>query len=231
MIQLTAEEVRVAGALIEKSQATPEYYPMTVNALISACNQKSSRDPVVSYSDDTVEYVLESLRDKGLSAMVSGTGRVVRHTHRFGNTGLGLTPAQCAALSLVMLRGPQTASEIRTKTERQFRFPSLEFTQEVIAGLTGGEDPFLEEAPRRPGQKEARFRHRFHPHADEAPLQVAVVATPSILDEVTALRGRIERIERFLHELGFAAPSDAGGDAGMDATPPPADDAGGEEEM
>jgi uncharacterized protein YceH (UPF0502 family) len=191
---LTSEEIRVLGALIEKSQATPEYYPMTLNGLIAACNQKSSREPVVSYTEDTVDYTLEKLREKGLAATVSGTGRVVRHQHRIGNTGLGLTPAQAAVMSVLMLRGPQTASEIRIRTERQFRFPSLDFAQEVITGLMTDERPYVEEAPRRPGQKEIRYRHRFAVWPEESEQASEALPALSISDDIRALNERVEAL-------------------------------------
>src|SRR5574341_863313 len=112
-MQLSAEEARVLGCLIEKSQATPEYYPMTLNALVAACNQKTSRDPVVEYSSEEVEDAIARLKDKGLCAAISGAGRVIKYTHRGGENGLGLTSAQLAALSILLLRGPQTVGEIK----------------------------------------------------------------------------------------------------------------------
>jgi len=164
--QLTFEEARVFGCLIEKSQATPEYYPMTLNALVNACNQKSSREPVVAFDEDIVDEALNQLREKGLVAFASGVGRVVKYIHRAGHNGLGLTPAQAAVLSIIILRGPQTAGEIKARTGRQFNFPSLESVQEAITCMMTTEKPFLEEAPKRLGQKEIRFRHRFFPFTE-----------------------------------------------------------------
>jgi uncharacterized protein YceH (UPF0502 family) len=202
--QLTFEELRVLGALIEKSQATPEYYPLTLNALTQACNQRSSRDPVVDFEAGLVEDVLEHLRDRGLVAFSSGTGRVVKFYHRIGQNGLGLTPAQAAVLSIIMLRGPQTASEIRARSGRQFHFTSQELAQETIAGLMTEEKPFLEEAPRRVGQKETRYRHRLAEWKDddaaaEAPSVPARAA--SVSDGIRELAGRIERLAERIDEL------------------------------
>ncbi|MCB2204790.1 YceH family protein [bacterium] len=172
---LTPEEVRVLGCLIEKSQATPEYYPMTLNALVTACNQKTSREPVVAYDEITVEDALTDLRSKGLVAFASGTGRSLKYMHRAGQNGLGLSPAQATVMSIIMLRGPQTAAEVKAKSGRQFNFPSSEAVQHSINSLIEKETPFLEEAPRMVGQKEVRYRHLFYTYeegeegADEAP--------------------------------------------------------------
>ena len=193
--QLSPEEVRVLGSMVEKSQATPEYYPMTLNSITAACNQKSSRDPVMQFDEDLIEDLLTMLREKGLVAFASGTGRVMKYLHRVGQNGLGLTPAQAAALSIIMLRGPQTAAEIKAKSGRQFTYPSNEFVQEIIASLMKDERPYLEEAPRRKGQKEVRYRHRFHPWpeiADDAPEQSSAA---SLLGSAQLLQGRVERLE------------------------------------
>lgn len=207
-IQLTSEEIRVFGALIEKSQATPEYYPLTLNALTNACNQKSGRDPVVEFASGLVEDILEHLRDRGLVAFSSGTGRVVKYAHRAGQNGLGLTPAQAAALSIILLRGPQTVAEIRTRSGRQFHFISMELAQDTVASLMTEEKPYLEEAPRRSGQKESRYRHRFMAWGEEAAIDAAPVKVASISDGVRELHAlieqlseRIEQIERRLTSL------------------------------
>lgn len=192
--QLTEEEVRVLGAMVEKSQATPAYYPMTINAIMNACNQKSSRDPVVDYSEDTVDYALEKLRDKGLAATHSGTGRVLKHGHRIGRDGLGCTPAQAAALSILMLRGPQTVGEIKSRAGRQFNFPSTEFVQEIIESMMTEEKNYVAEAPRRPGQKEVRYRHTFSPYVESEDSYTPSGATSSmsIGSEIEELRTEME---------------------------------------
>lgn len=200
---LTFEEARVFGCLIEKSQATPEYYPMTINAIVNACNQKSSREPVVEFDEDTVDYALEKLRDKGLAAVVSGTGRVVKHMHRVGNNGLGMTPAQACALSIILLRGPQTVGEVKTRAGRQFTYPSLEFVQETIASMMAEGKRVLEEAPRRSGQKEVRYRHLFFhwPAMEEAEAFIVASApaapqTASIRADFDDLRATIAALEQ-----------------------------------
>ncbi|MDT8322716.1 MAG: YceH family protein [Bacteroidota bacterium] len=196
---LTPEEVRVLGCLIEKSQATPEYYPMTLNALMAACNQKTSREPVVSYDEVTVEDALTDLRGKGLVAFASGSGRALKYMHRAGQNGLGLSPAQATVMSLIMLRGPQTAGEIKARAGRQFNFPSVEAVQHSIDSLMGKEHPYLEEAPRMVGQKEVRYRHQFYTYeegetgADEVP-----ESHRSLRKEIEGLKDTIRHMQKDL---------------------------------
>ncbi|MDZ7265969.1 MAG: DUF480 domain-containing protein [candidate division KSB1 bacterium] len=159
MPTLSPEELRVLGCLIEKSQATPEYYPMTLNALVAACNQKTSRDPVVEYQAGEVEEALSGLREKGWCAFVHGEGRVVKYAHRAGASGMGLSNAQMAALSLLLLRGPQTAGEIKSRALRQHEFKTLEEVAETLASLQNREPPLVAAVARQPGQKEERYRH------------------------------------------------------------------------
>ena len=199
---LTQEEIRVLGALIEKSQATPEYYPMTLNALTNACNQKSSRDPVVEYDEDIVEDALTELRGKGLVAFASGTGRTLKYMHRAGQNGLGLSPAQAAAMSILMLRGPQTTGEIRARAGRQFTFSSMEAAQQTMDSLLNRDNPYIEEAPRALGQKETRYRHRFFIYDDSA----AEGETPteggvSLRSEVAELRETLKQFQKEMNNL------------------------------
>ncbi|MDX9758722.1 MAG: YceH family protein [Bacteroidota bacterium] len=199
---LTPEEVRVLGALIEKSQATPEYYPMTLNALTNACNQKNSRDPIVEYDEDTVEDALTLLRGKGLVAFASGTGRVLKYMHRAGQNGLGLSPAQATAMSILMLRGPQTTGEIRARAGRQFNFPGMEAAQQTIDSLLQREVPYIEESPRVAGQKETRYRHLFHEYDDAAQDPGQPVDTGgSLRSELTELRETLRQFQKEMNSL------------------------------
>ncbi len=128
-------EVRVLGALLEKEVTTPEYYPLTVNALVNACNQKSSRDPVVNYDEDTVVAALDSLREKHLAMKISGAGhRVEKYGHRLGET-LNLGRREMAVLCVLMLRGPQTVGELRGRTERIHDFVDLDEVEHVLESL------------------------------------------------------------------------------------------------
>lgn len=201
---LTAEEARVLGCLIEKSQATPEYYPLTLNALVLACNQKTSREPVVEYTETTVEEALAELRAKGLAATVTGGGRVIRHAHRAGENGLMLTAAEAALLSVALLRGPQTIGELRSRSARQHEFASLEDVEAVMATLQSR--GLLEEVPRAPGQKESRFRHRFFRSdvdtAADAPGAESMRA-PTIREDIEALRHELEELRRTVTAQGL----------------------------
>jgi hypothetical protein len=128
-------EVRVLGALLEKESTTPEYYPLTLNALVNACNQKSSREPVVSYDEDTVLQALSLLRNKGLAVKISGTGhRVEKYAHSLGEK-LNLGRRESALLQLLMLRGPQTVGELRGRSERMYEFTELEEVESCLESL------------------------------------------------------------------------------------------------
>jgi len=152
--QLDAPELRVLGALLEKEKTTPEYYPMSLNALVNACNQKSNREPVVNYDEETVDIALEGLRHKGLSARISGAGRVVKFEHRFTER-CNLGRREEAVLCVLMLRGPQTVGELRGRTERLYTFDDLESVENTLQRLA--EIGFVKKLPRQAGYKEQRW--------------------------------------------------------------------------
>src|SRR5580693_358935 len=140
---LCPEEVRVLGALLEKDIATPEYYPLTVNSLQNACNQKSSREPVVHYDEDTVVQALELLKNKALAVRISGAGhRVEKWSHRLGEK-LNLGRRELALLCVLMLRGPQTVGELRGRTERMHDFADMEEVEHVLHSLQSREPDAL----------------------------------------------------------------------------------------
>jgi hypothetical protein len=199
-VTLSSEEIRALGCLIEKCQATPGYYPMTLNALVAACNQKNSRDPVVEYSHEEVEQALGQLKDKGLCAFISGGGRVLKYAHRGGDHGLELSPPQQAALSLMLLRGPQTLGEIKNRAGRQYEFAGLEEVQEVMNTLINREPPLAEQVPKQAGQKEVRYRHLFceYPEGVET---ANPVPSSSWRDEVETLRSKLAETEARLAQL------------------------------
>jgi uncharacterized protein len=158
---LDSEEIRALGALIEKSRATPEYYPMTINGLTAACNQKSSRKPVVTYDEATVVLILDRLKRKGLVATATGGGsRTVKYKHNLALV-YPLTPDELAVLCLLFLRGPQTPGEINTNSGRLYEFDNLEEVQAVLEKLSSGETIFIKQLARQTGQKEMRFMHLF----------------------------------------------------------------------
>src|SRR5436305_13537857 len=145
-------EVRVLGSLVEKQLTTPEYYPMTLNALVAACNQKSNRDPVVSYDEGTVTTALESLRDKNLVYVFYGSNsRVVKYKHMFPNV-YELDPQETAVLDVLMLRGPQTVGEIRGRTDRLFDFTGLAEVQETLDKLALSDEQLIVKLDSQIGQ-------------------------------------------------------------------------------
>jgi uncharacterized protein YceH (UPF0502 family) len=156
---LDAVEQRVLGALMEKSRTTPDYYPLTVNSLLSACNQKTSRKPVVDYDENTVTTALNTLKKKGLVATVTGgSGRVLKYRHTFAVL-FPLVPAEVSLICLLLLRGPQTPGELNTNSARMYEFESLEEINGILDKLSRGDDPFVVQLPRKAGQKELRYMH------------------------------------------------------------------------
>jgi uncharacterized protein YceH (UPF0502 family) len=157
---LDAAEMRVLGSLIEKQITTPDYYPLTLNALTNACNQLTNRDPVVAFDDQTVVRALDKLRDKRLATLFTGAeSRVAKYKHTLTDALL-LTPGEVAMLCVLLLRGPQTLAELRTRTERLFRFDTTAEVEETLNALsTRQPQPLATKLPRLPGTKEARFTH------------------------------------------------------------------------
>jgi uncharacterized protein YceH (UPF0502 family) len=149
MDPLDPAEVRVLGALLEKEITTPEYYPLTLNALVNACNQKSNRDPVVNYGEETVQQALALLRHKGLAVRISGTGhRVEKYGHSLGER-LNLRRPEVAVLCVLMLRGPQTVGEVRGRTERMYEFTELEDVEHCLESLAARQpEPLAMSLPR-----------------------------------------------------------------------------------
>jgi uncharacterized protein YceH (UPF0502 family) len=201
-MQLDGVEVRVLGALMEKEVATPEYYPLSLNALVNACNQKSNREPVVSYDEDTVETALAGLRAKGLAARISGHDmRVPKHAHRLPEV-INLGRREAAVLCLLMLRGPQTAGELRGRTERLYQFDDLEAVDACLTRLMEWQpEPLVSRLPRQVGYKEVRYVHLL----SGEPQTPAVAQTPSVRetrdDLVARLQARVDRLEAEFADL------------------------------
>jgi len=189
-------EVRVLGALLEKEITTPEYYPLSLNALVNACNQKSNRDPVVNFEEDTVEQALQTLRDKGLLLSVSGAGsRVMKYGHRISEK-LNLGRRELAILCELMLRGPQTLGELRNRAERMHKFDDVEQVESVIERMP----ELITKLPRRTGEKESRYAHLLSgaPSISEEEPAELVSARP---DRVGALEAQIVEMRRELDQL------------------------------
>ncbi|MGO4883223.1 MAG: YceH family protein [Bryobacteraceae bacterium] len=207
-IQLDDAEVRVLGALMEKEVATPEYYPLSLNALVNACNQKSNREPVVAYDEDTVETALAGLRAKGLAARISGHDmRVPKHAHRLSEV-FNLGRREAAVLCVLMLRGPQTAGELRGRTERLYEFDDLEAVDACLTRLMEWQpDALVTRLPRQVGYKEVRYAHLLS--GEPPPMQPSVPvalspgpATREVRDDVVAhLQATVDRLEADVAEL------------------------------
>ena len=156
---LSDVEARVLGALVEKEITTPEYYPLSLNALINACNQKSNREPVMNLDEDAVRSAIRSLNDQGLTRFAStADSRVGKHEHRLNET-FNFHRHEIALLCVLLLRGPQTPGELRTRTERMYAFEDLESVQNALNLLAKREPPLVKVLPRQPGTKESRYAH------------------------------------------------------------------------
>jgi uncharacterized protein YceH (UPF0502 family) len=207
---LSAAEVRVLGALIEKQITTPDYYPLSLNALINACNQLTNREPVVSFDDQTVIKAADGLRDKRLATLFHGAeSRVAKYRHSFADV-FPLTPAQVAVICVLMLRGPQTLGELRTRSERLFAFDNLPEVEAALNELAAHQPAFVTKLPRQPGTKEARYAHLLSGPieagggAQSAPSVALESAPPSAAPasaEVGSLREEIAAIRAELADL------------------------------
>ena len=180
---LTPEEIRVLGCLIEKEATTPDNYPLTLNALRNACNQSTSRDPVVSYDDRTVERALTTLRGRGLTRTVHSTSnRAAKYRHVVPDV-LDLDPAETAVLSVLMLRGPQTVGELKGRAERQHSFDSLDDVAAVLDRLAARDHPLVRQLPRQPGQKDTRWVQLISPLAEDIPAAAGSTPPPASMIE------------------------------------------------
>jgi uncharacterized protein YceH (UPF0502 family) len=188
---LNKVEIRVLGSLIEKDITTPDYYPLSLNALINACNQKSNRDPVMNLDEGTVRDGLSALNEKGLAGPVSSAdSRVPKYEHRLQQV-FNLPRAETAVLCVLLLRGAQTPGELRGRTERMHRFEELSDVHSALQRLIQREPPLVQMLPRQPGTKEARYVHLLSGDVEiaEPPAGEPAVTTASADD------GRIVRLE------------------------------------
>ncbi|HMB93526.1 MAG TPA: DUF480 domain-containing protein [Rhodothermales bacterium] len=191
-------ETRVLGCLIEKERSTPDYYPMSINALTQACNQKTNREPVAEFGEGEVEDTLAALQRKRLVGTASGAGsRVLKYRHALAEV-LGLSDADLAVLAVLMLRGPQTVGEIRGRTGRMHEFDDLGEVEQVLHALATQESPFVTELERQPGQKEARYAHLLSGELEvETTVMTGSVSgsrLDQLEDEVLQLREELETL-------------------------------------
>jgi uncharacterized protein YceH (UPF0502 family) len=210
-----AVEIRVLGCLIEKQRITPDVYPLSLNSLRVACNQSTSRDPVVSYDEPTIREALKRLAHKQWVRLASGPGsRAVKYRHLL-DEALELDDGELALLCVLMLRGPQTPGELKQRTERMHHFDSLVDIEETIDSLAGRD--LVERLPRQPGQKEQRYAHRL---GEGAPSDATLATTTAEAEmergeaRVEAIEARVERLEDEVVSLRNAL------DALRDRSPP-----------
>ena len=215
-IKLTENEVRVLGSLIEKDITTPEYYPLSLNALLNACNQKSNRDPVMQLDEDAVRDALEGLQEQRMAGPARGAdSRVTKYEQRLQEV-FNFTRPEIAVLCVLLLRGPQTPGELRGRAERLHRFEALEDVQSALQKLMQREPPLAKVLPRQPGTKESRYAHLFAEnmaevgtpsHADTAPEPGSMDAEriARLEEEVAELRRDVgevkDQMERFRRQI------------------------------
>lgn len=215
---LNETEVRVVGSLVEKQVTTPDYYPLTLNALVNACNQISNRDPVVKYDERTVEDAIDSLRTKNLVYIFYGAeSRVPKYKHMMREV-YTLSAQELAVMCVLMLRGPQTVGEVRGRTGRLYEFAELREVEETLDGLARRDEPLVFKLPRQSGRKEARYTHllsgqpEFDESAEEQGAHAASRPTSStrasegervarLEAEVESLRGEVAELRRQLEEF------------------------------
>jgi uncharacterized protein YceH (UPF0502 family) len=192
---LTEAEVRVLGSLIEKEITTPDYYPLSLNALVAACNQSSNRNPVVHYDEDTVVQAADLLREKKLVHLIArGESRVNKYRHVLYEA-MNMGRPDIAAMCILMLRGPQTIGEIRTRSNRLYDFTSIEQVETTLNGLMAAVPPLVVRLPRQMGQKEVRYAHLLSGEVEMSALE----AEPEVRPEIDP--DRIGRLEKEVADL------------------------------
>ncbi len=194
--KLTEIEARIIGALIEKQLTTPEYYPLTLNALVAACNQKTNREPVVSYSEQTVQKSLDDLRERNLAYVFYGsTSRVPKYKHILDKV-YELDAPEIAVLCVLMLRGAQTLGELRERTGRLYEFSGLGEVSETLDGLMRRDEPLVVKLERQPGQKEVRYAHLLSGEVivTHQPQEKSVSGSQAGNERLANLEGELENL-------------------------------------
>ncbi|HCN97638.1 MAG: YceH family protein [Leclercia adecarboxylata] len=207
--QLTATEARVIGCLLEKQVTTPEQYPLSVNAVTLACNQKTNREPVMNLAEHEVQDLLDALVKRHYLRTVSGFGnRVTKYEQRFCNSEFGalkLNSAEVALIATLLLRGAQTPGELRTRAARMHEFADMQEVEQALEGLAAREDgPFVLRLAREPGKRESRYMHLFSGEVDTSVATseaAAPVADETLLARVEALENEVEELKQRLDSL------------------------------
>lgn len=202
---LDAAEQRVLGSLIEKSRATPDYYPMTLNGLTAACNQKTSRYPIVQYDEEVIVQTIDSLKRKGLvSTATGGSSRVMKYKHNLAIV-YPLVPSELAIICLLLLRGAQTPGELNTNSGRLYEFETLEEVNDVVRKLSESTPPFIKQIQKRPGQKETRLVHLLGDSPEEQPEPSASIlpgkSNAELEERVSQLENQLEQLRAEFDQL------------------------------
>jgi uncharacterized protein YceH (UPF0502 family) len=185
-LPLSQAEARVLGCLIEKELTTPEYYPLTLNALTNACNQKSNRDPVTALEEADVVRALDALRERGLAEKIYKAGSRTPKYEHYARKRLEIDEAEVAVMAELLLRGPQTVGELRSRATRMHPFGTMQKVQGVLDALAARQEPLVRQLPRQPGRKEPRYAHLLAGEPDIAPEE------PALRQEEATLRVRAE---------------------------------------
>lgn len=204
--ELSAKEARVIGCLLEKQVTTPDQYPLSLNAIALACNQKTNREPVMDLAENEVQQVLDLLLKKHFLRTLSGFGnRVVKYEQRFCNSEFGqlkLSAAELAVIATLLLRGAQTPGELRTRTNRMHEFNDVTEVEQVLAQLSAREDgPFVVRLAREPGKRESRFMHLFSGQIDEAPAEASPANDSDLHERVNALENEVAQLKQRVQAL------------------------------
>jgi len=201
-IKLTENEVRVLGSLIEKDITTPEYYPLSLNALVNACNQKSNRDPVMQLDEDAVRDALEGLQQQRMAGPARGAdSRVTKYEQRLQEV-FNFTRPEIAVLCVLLLRGPQTPGGLRGRTERMFHFEALDDVQSALQKLMQRDPPLAKVLPRQPGTKESRYAHLLAGDVVEAELPELSATAGRNSEDVDRIARLEEEVAELRRELG-----------------------------
>src|SRR6266700_3246744 len=209
-ILLNDVETRVLGSLIEKDITTPDYYPLSLNALVNACNQKNNRDPIMALDEDSVRQALGSLQEKRLAGPAGGAdSRVTKYEHRLQEV-FNFDRREIAVVCVLLLRGPQTPGELRSRTDRMYHFEALDDVIATLDRLAQREPPLARVLPRQPGTKESRYTHLFSGEppepstsvgAGDSPAQLSTSSAASAAERITRLEQEVSTLRQQLAEV------------------------------
>jgi uncharacterized protein YceH (UPF0502 family) len=203
-IVLSDVEARVLGCLVEKEITTPEYYPLSLNALVHACNQKSNRDPLLNLGEDAVRQALRALGEQALARSASGDSRVAKYEHRLADT-FNFTRPETAILCELLLRGPQTPGELRSRAERMHPFEDLSVVHSTLKHLMEREPPLVKVLPRQPGNKETRYAHLLSGDvevSEPAPVKKTIMSSDTAENaRMVALEGEVAGLQKEVADL------------------------------